>query len=73
MGASRGMGGAIAEHLAHAGAEVAVADRRDTLVQDTARAVTALGRRTVALSVTVTDTAQVRRWVQMPPDAVVRL
>ena len=65
-GAARGMGGAIAEHLAQAGADVAVADRRDTLLQDTARAVTALGRRTVALSVDVTDIAQV---AQAGPDA----
>ena len=57
MGAARGMGGAIAERLAQEGADVAVADRRDTRLQDTARAVTALGRRTVALSIDVTDTA----------------
>ena len=66
MGAARGSGGAIAERLAQEGADVAVADRRDTLVQDTARAVTALGRRTVALSVEVTDTAQVE---QAGPDS----
>ena len=57
MGAARGMGGAIAERLAQEGADVAVADRRDTRLHDTARAVTALGRRTVALSIDVTDTA----------------
>jgi len=68
MGAARGMGGAIAERLAQEGADVAVADRRDTLLQDTA-----LGRRTVALSVDVTDTAQVEQRGQMPPDAVVQL
>jgi len=73
MGAARGMGGAIAERLAQEGVDVAVADRRDTLVQDTAQAVTALGRRTVALSVDVTDTAQVEQRGQMPPDAVVQL
>jgi NAD(P)-dependent dehydrogenase (short-subunit alcohol dehydrogenase family) len=60
------MGGAIAERLAQEGAEVAVADMRDTLLQDTARAVTALGRRTGALSVDVTDTAQVE---QAGPDS----
>jgi NAD(P)-dependent dehydrogenase (short-subunit alcohol dehydrogenase family) len=65
-GAAWGMGGAIAARLAQAGADMAVADRRDTLSQDTARAVTALGRRTVALSVEVTDTAQV---AQVGPDA----
>ena len=65
-GAARGMGGAIAERLAHEGADVAVADRRDTLLQDTARAVTALGRRPLALSIDVTDTAQV---AQAGPDA----
>ena len=65
-GAARGIGGAIAERLAQEGADVAVADMRDTLLQDTARAVTALGRRTVALSVDVTDTAQV---AQAGPDA----
>ena len=61
------MGGAIAARLAQEGADVAVADRRDTRLQDTARAVTALGRRTVALSVAVTDTAQV---AQAGPDAL---
>jgi meso-butanediol dehydrogenase/(S,S)-butanediol dehydrogenase/diacetyl reductase len=60
------MGGAIAERLAQAGADVAVADMRATLLQDTARSLTALGRRTVALSVDVTDTAQVE---QAGPDA----
>jgi NADP-dependent 3-hydroxy acid dehydrogenase YdfG len=65
-GAAWGMGGAIAARLAQEGADVAVADRRDTRLQDTARAVTALGRRTVALSVEVTDTAQVE---QVGPDA----
>ena len=64
--AARGISGAIAERLAHEGADVAVADRRDTLLQDTARAVTALGRRTLTLSVDVTDTAQVE---QAGPDA----
>ena len=59
------MGGAIAERLAHEGADVAVADMRDTLWQDTARAVTALGRRTLALSVDGTDTAQVGVTVQL--------
>jgi NAD(P)-dependent dehydrogenase (short-subunit alcohol dehydrogenase family) len=65
-GTARGIGGAIAERLAQEGADVAVADIRDTLLQDTARAVTALGRRTLALSVDVTDTAQVE---QAGPDS----
>jgi len=65
-GAAWGMGGAIAARLAQEGADVAVADRRDTLLQDTTQAVTALGRRTVALSVDVTDTTQV---AQAGPDA----
>jgi NAD(P)-dependent dehydrogenase (short-subunit alcohol dehydrogenase family) len=65
-GAARGIGGAIAERLAQEDADVAVADIRDTLLQDTARAVTALGRRTLTLSVDVTDTAQVE---QAGPDA----
>ena len=56
-GAAQGISGAIAERLTHEGADVAVADRRDTRLHDTARAVTALGRRTVALSIDVTDTA----------------
>jgi NAD(P)-dependent dehydrogenase (short-subunit alcohol dehydrogenase family) len=64
--AARGIGGAIAERLAQEGAEVAVADMRDTLLQGTASAVTALGRRTLALSVDVTDTAQGE---QAGPDA----
>ena len=65
-GAARGVGGALAERLAQEGADVAVADIRDTLLQDTARAVTVLGRRTLALSVDVTDTAQVE---QVGPDS----
>ena len=56
-GAAQGISGAIAERLTQEGADVAVADRRDTRLHDTARAVTALGRRTVALSIDVTDTA----------------
>jgi NAD(P)-dependent dehydrogenase (short-subunit alcohol dehydrogenase family) len=65
-GAAQGMGGAIAERLAQDGADGAVADMRATLLQDTARAVTALGRRTLAWSVDVTDTAQGE---QAGPDA----
>ena len=44
------MGRAIAERLAQEGADVAVADMRDTLLQDTARTVTALGRVTNGVS-----------------------
>ena len=65
-GAARGIGGAIAERLAQAGADVAVADMHDTRLQDTAKAVTALGQRTLALSVDVPDTAQVE---QAGPDS----
>ena len=71
-GAAWGMGGAIAERLAQEGADVAVADIRDTRLQDTARVVTTLGRRTVASSVAVTDTAQVAQAGPDAPDAAVK-
>ncbi len=63
-GAARGIGRAIAERLAQEGADVAVADIRDTLLQDTARSITDTGRRALALAVDVTDITQVEQMVR---------
>jgi 3-oxoacyl-[acyl-carrier protein] reductase len=67
-GGARGIGRAIAEALAGAGADVAVIDVRPAA--DTLAAVTALGRRGVALVGSVTERADVERAVA---DAVARL
>lgn len=48
-GASRGLGRAIAEELAHAGADVACVATRAANAEETAAAVTTLGRRALAL------------------------
>ena len=62
-GAARGIGRAIAEETARAGADVAVADIREEGLGDTARAVEAAGRRALALGVDVTDRGQVQDMV----------
>ena len=63
-GAARGIGRAVAERLAQEGADVAVADIRDTLLQDTARSITDTGRRALAMAVDVTDITQVEQMVR---------
>ncbi len=63
-GAARGIGRAIAERLAEEGADVAVADIRETLLEDTIKAIADLGRRTLSLTVDVTRKAQVEQMVQ---------
>src|SRR5574341_1439092 len=54
-GAAQGIGRAIAEALAHAGADVAVADLDPGRSQDTVTAITKMGRRALNIKVNVAD------------------
>jgi NAD(P)-dependent dehydrogenase (short-subunit alcohol dehydrogenase family) len=63
-GASRGLGRAMAVALAEAGADVAVAARAKTELEETARLVAATGRRAIAVPTDVTDYAQVETLVR---------
>ena len=67
-GGARGIGRAIAERVAEDGADVALADVRESELADAVRAVQAHGRRALGLSVDVTDRGAVERMV----DATVR-
>ncbi len=60
-GAGRGIGRALAQGLAQAGADVAVAARSERELAETAAAIAALGRRSVSLPLDVTDLDLVRR------------
>jgi|SRR5688572_7665220 len=60
-GASRGIGRRLAEGLAAAGADVALAARSQAALADSAAAVEALGRRAVPVALDVSDTSQCRR------------
>ncbi|MEZ5591464.1 MAG: glucose 1-dehydrogenase [Gammaproteobacteria bacterium] len=62
-GASRGIGQALAQGLAHAGADVAVAARNEQDLQASLTAIRGLGRKGVALSLDVTDLAAIRTGV----------
>ena len=68
-GAARGIGRAVALRLAQEGANVAVADVRDTQGTQTAQQVEALGRRAIFLHTDVTDSHQVEGMVQRTLDA----
>ncbi|MCB0158257.1 MAG: SDR family oxidoreductase [Caldilineaceae bacterium] len=72
-GGGRGIGAALARALAEAGADVAVADRDPQTAQQTAADLAALGVRTLAVQVDVTDAAQVRDMVAAVVDAWGRL
>lgn len=63
-GAARGIGRAIAERLAQDGADVAVADIRASLLQDTVAAIESTGRQALPLTVDVTLKPQVEDMVQ---------
>lgn len=63
-GASRGIGRAVALALAEAGADVACAARTASAVGETAAAIEALGRRTVAVMADVTDAGDVEQMVE---------
>src|SRR3712207_1181947 len=59
-GASRGIGKALAQALASAGADVAVTARNEASLADTVASIEALGRRGVALGLDVSDAAACR-------------
>jgi NAD(P)-dependent dehydrogenase (short-subunit alcohol dehydrogenase family) len=63
-GASRGIGRRLAEALASAGADVAVAARTESALAETVEAITALGRRAVPVVMDVSDVAQCRQGTQ---------
>jgi NAD(P)-dependent dehydrogenase (short-subunit alcohol dehydrogenase family) len=63
-GASRGLGRAMAVALAEAGADVALAARTRTDLEETARLVAATGRRALAVATDVTAYAQVETLVE---------
>lgn len=63
-GAAQGIGRAIAERLAVAGADVAVVDMDLTRAQETVSAVAAHGRRAVAITANVAEWADVKAMVE---------
>ena len=63
-GGARGIGRAIAERVAEDGADVALADVREPELAEAVRAVEALGRRALGLTVDVADRAAVERMVE---------
>lgn len=69
-GGGRGIGKAIALVLAEAGADVAVASRTLDQVEQVASEVRALGRKSAALQVDVSDLSQVERAVSQATDAL---
>ncbi|MEK7848354.1 MAG: SDR family NAD(P)-dependent oxidoreductase, partial [Chloroflexota bacterium] len=58
-GGGTGLGRAMALALAGAGADVAVSGRRPAPLEEVARQMAALGRRSLALPADITDPAQV--------------
>jgi NAD(P)-dependent dehydrogenase (short-subunit alcohol dehydrogenase family) len=62
-GASRGIGRAIAEGLAHAGADVAIAAREVSSLAATAAAIKAAGRKAIPIAIDVRDVNACRRGV----------
>jgi NAD(P)-dependent dehydrogenase (short-subunit alcohol dehydrogenase family) len=69
-GASRGIGRQLAEGLAAAGADVAVAGRSADALAETARNIQAHGRRAVTVSIDVRDVAQCRRGIEQAAEAL---
>lgn len=63
-GAARGLGKAICENLAEAGAQVIAADVRQALVEDVAAGLAANGRQAVALGLDVTNDSQARQVIR---------
>jgi len=72
-GAARGIGRAIAEELARAGADVAVCDLEESWLADTAAAVQGLGRKTLTGAVDVKDAAAVNACVNRVVEGFGRL
>jgi len=62
-GGGSGLGKEIATALARVGADVVVAGRRFGPIQETSDEIAALGRRSIAMSTDVTDSAQVNRLI----------
>lgn len=62
-GASRGIGRAIAEGLASAGADVAITARSSAALDDTATTIRGLGRNASAIAMDVTDVISIRSGV----------
>lgn len=69
-GASRGIGRALAEGLAAAGADVALAARHTGAMTEPAAAIHALGRKAVPVAMDVTDVASIRRGVAAAAEAL---
>ncbi len=69
-GASRGIGRRLAEALAAAGADVALAARSQPALGDSAAAVEALGRRAIPFALDVSDTPQCRHVTQAAAQAL---
>ncbi len=72
-GAARGIGRAIAERLAEAGADVAACDLQQDWLADTVAAIEARGRRAVALAADVSNGASVQACVAGVLEAFGRL
>jgi NAD(P)-dependent dehydrogenase (short-subunit alcohol dehydrogenase family) len=67
-GAGRGIGREIALTLAEAGADIVVAARTESEINETVEAVTALGRQAIAVPTDVSKSSQVDSMVQMALD-----
>ncbi|MBI2440144.1 MAG: 3-oxoacyl-[acyl-carrier-protein] reductase [Lentisphaerae bacterium] len=72
-GAARGIGRAIAEKLAGAGADLVVCDLEHAWLAETAQAITAMGRKTLALATDVSQGPSVQRTVDEALQAFGRL
>jgi len=72
-GAGRGIGQAMALRLAQEGAHVVAADIEARSAEETARKVTALGRKSLALAVDVTRRSDIDRMVQRSVEAMGRI
>lgn len=62
-GSSRGIGRAIAEHMARAGASVVVSSRKESACQSVVDAITAAGGKAVAIPCNISDPLQLRNLV----------
>lgn len=72
-GAGSGLGVIFAEALAEAGADIVCADLRLAGVEETARRIQQIGRRTIAIEADVTDEAAVKHMLQVTLERFDRL